>query len=39
MLPNILTVLIPAIVGFAAFAVAAHEKDSARRDARKIRPF
>jgi hypothetical protein len=34
MLPNILTALIPAIVGFAAFAVAAHEKDSAR-DARR----
>jgi len=38
MLPNILAVIIPSIVGFAAFAVAAHEKDSAR-DAPRTSPF
>jgi hypothetical protein len=38
MLPNILAIFIPAIVGFAAFAIAAHEKDSAR-DARRRSRF
>jgi hypothetical protein len=38
MLPNMLTVLIPAIVGFAAVAITSHEKAKAR-DARKRSRF
>jgi hypothetical protein len=38
MLPNILTVLIPAIVGFAAIAITSHEKANAR-DARRRSRF